>query len=688
MKLRLMNLVSARRWVSTTLTLLFALLLAACGSGGMGGGAGCAPADLVEPDNSAPAPGEIVLDMNPLFVWGYTSCEPDNYQLQVTTYGGYEYGTTYTELTPLGGGLILNEVLDTALQPASQYEWRVAAIHSGVMGPYSYSTSFWTGPICATALLNAPQQETPENYAVVTNEFPPMGWNYPDGCIPEGTLLELDTDPNFPGPNLAHGFGGPRIGQIPLDALDDCTTYYWHVRSENPDGTGPFSPVRSFRTDFTGSCTPPPTCDTSALIAPFPGQPVSGEIVDDLMPSFNWFYPDDCDPQGYRIDVTTYGGYEFGTTFSGGTGNPSLVWALADALQPATQYEWRVAGINDTTLGPYSPSTAFWTGPLCTSATLLAPVQETPADGAVVDNEFPPLGWSYSGGCLPPITLLELDTDSSFPGPNLVAGFGGPRIGQIPLDALDDCTTYYWRVRGETATTPGVYSPTWSFTTNFSGGCAGGALGGASPTGLALRNLNCRAGDSQVFLETGFFGQDDVSPILGRNATGTWFLIPRGLGNTNCWVSAIYVELQGNASLDALPVLSSPPTPMPSPTAVPPVAATATSQPQGGSFNVTDILTHVDKTHVTAGACPERFTFTARITVDGPGTVQYRWLRSDQVAGPVETLSFNQAGTQSVFTTWDLGQKGQTYTDFWQRVEILAPNSLLSSRAIFSLTCQ
>lgn len=645
-----------------------ALLLAACGPATP---TPCGPGDLVAPDNVDPAVDEIVLDYDHLFVWSYSSCEPDGWQAEVTTYGGYAYGTTQ-----IGHPLPAQTswVFDDPLEPATQYEWRVAAIDDGVMGPYSASTSFWTGPICETEALNAPTQLLPANHATIDNVFGYFQWSYPDGCIPELTLLQLDTDPTFPGPNLAFGLGPPRIGQAPLSDLTDCTQYYWRVRSENTDGAGPWSPIWTFRVDLTGSCPPPPICDTAALIAPLPNLPAAGDVVDDLMPTFNWFYADTCTPEGYRIDVTTYGGYEFGTTYSGGTGNPSTIWALADMLEPATQYEWRVAGINGTTLGPYSPSTPFWTGPICATAALAAPVQNTPPEGSTVDNPFPPLGWDYPGGCLPEFTLLELDIDPTFPGPNLVAGFGPPRIGQIPIAALDDCQQYYWRVRSENSDGAGPYSPTWTFHTDFDGTCAGPSGGGA-PMGLATRDLNCRAGDGTLFTETGFFALGEMAAILGKNQQGTWLVVPLRLGGGNCWVSAPYVDLLDGANLDDLPVIASPPLPTPTPTPLPESA---------GPFEVTSVTASVDQ-NLYRGTCPLQFTFTASITTNGAGTVEYRWLRSDQVTGATQSLNFNGPGTKHVQSTWDISSG--IHENLWKQVEILSPNSKFSNQATFSVYC-
>lgn len=87
------------------------------------------------------------------------------------------------------------------------------------------------------------------------------------------------------------------------------------------------------------------------------------------------------------------------------------------------------------------------------------------------------------------------------------------------------------------------------------------------------------------------------------------------------------------------------------------------------------------------GFCPHRFEFTGRITTNREGTVRYRWLRSDGSAYPEKTLVFAAAGTKTVSDHWQLGGVMGTYRDRWMRIEILAPNSLLSNKAMFDLEC-
>lgn len=99
-------------------------------------------------------------------------------------------------------------------------------------------------------------------------------------------------------------------------------------------------------------------------------------------------------------------------------------------------------------------------------------------------------------------------------------------------------------------------------------------------------------------------------------------------------------------------------------------------------------------THVNAGVnptsfkgeCPTKFVFTGKITVDSPGEVKYKWIRSDNAIAPVQILRFRAPGTQIVNTTWTLGGPGMTYNG-WEAIQILSPNQMTSNRAAFTLEC-
>jgi hypothetical protein len=100
-------------------------------------------------------------------------------------------------------------------------------------------------------------------------------------------------------------------------------------------------------------------------------------------------------------------------------------------------------------------------------------------------------------------------------------------------------------------------------------------------------------------------------------------------------------------------------------------------------FAVTGVTARADPESYT-GACPRKFAFTAQITVNGPGTVEYTWERSDGATAPTQSISFEAAGSRAVSDVWQLGAAGS----HWKRVRIVKPNEMVSNNAGFTLTCE
>jgi len=95
----------------------------------------------------------------------------------------------------------------------------------------------------------------------------------------------------------------------------------------------------------------------------------------------------------------------------------------------------------------------------------------------------------------------------------------------------------------------------------------------------------------------------------------------------------------------------------------------------GGPFSVTSVSLSA------SGSCGN-FTITANITVNGPGSVTYKWKRSDNATDTVDhpAIVFASAGTQSVNTTWAVGASGS----HWMEIYIDDPNHQQFGRANFS----
>ncbi|MCX7838539.1 MAG: hypothetical protein N2559_03660 [Anaerolineae bacterium] len=118
----------------------------------------------------------------------------------------------------------------------------------------------------------------------------------------------------------------------------------------------------------------------------------------------------------------------------------------------------------------------------------------------------------------------------------------------------------------------------------------------------------------------------------------------------------------------------------PTNTSTPTVTPTATPSPG----IVTSAILNISPIIYT-GACPATFYFTGTITMNGPGTVVYRWERSDGTAKPSQTLTFATAGSQIITDSWS----GITTTlrSGWQRIHVGSPNEVYSNQATFTNNC-
>ncbi|HEB58440.1 MAG TPA: hypothetical protein ENJ01_04395 [Gammaproteobacteria bacterium] len=84
------------------------------------------------------------------------------------------------------------------------------------------------------------------------------------------------------------------------------------------------------------------------------------------------------------------------------------------------------------------------------------------------------------------------------------------------------------------------------------------------------------------------------------------------------------------------------------------------------------------------GKCPVTIRFRGRISVaGGGGLVSYKFQRSDGASAPVQSITFNQPGSKTVTTTWQLGKSFQG----WQAIETFDPQAKVSPRAQFKIIC-
>lgn len=507
----------------------------------------CDPSNQAAPILDLPEPGGIFERGYSSLEWTYpfSTCIPESYRVELSTDPDFAdtslFGATGNPSTRWGPG--------SPLDPATQYFWRISSSVAGVQGPYSITHSFFTDPVCDPVGLSAPDRLEPAEGAELTTATPLYTWSYPDAsCAPEGFRLEISTTPDMS--SLAMMADNPQRAYLSFQAgypLADCQTYYWRT-AVYADGTrGPFSDIGSFSINLTGDCA----CELPDLVAPELVWPGPYEIIPDLIPILDWNYPGSCDPTSYLVSLSRW--HDFSdTSLFGATGTSNTSWAPGTELEPATQYWWKVAGATLTDAGPYSSNRSFFTGPECSYVgTVGTPQLISPANGGVVDTTAAVLRYEPGGdpGCIPDGYLLNLQTDPTLGGTNLLAEYGLPATTVI-TEPLNNCTRYYWTA---TAVQDGSYGPAsdigW-FYTNQDGLCPIPGI-----PGLMRMNTFCRSGTyPEHFAALHTFEVGDFVEAVAQNPLGTYLLVqipgPDGLVPEDslgtCWITLESADLWGD----------------------------------------------------------------------------------------------------------------------------------------------
>jgi hypothetical protein len=106
-------------------------------------------------------------------------------------------------------------------------------------------------------------------------------------------------------------------------------------------------------------------------------------------------------------------------------------------------------------------------------------------------------------------------------------------------------------------------------------------------------------------------------------------------------------------------------------------------------FAVTSVKMSIDTSVISIGCPPGHvFTFMANIITSNAGTVKYHWEFSDDRKGPIQTLTYGAADSQTVTTTWEIKEKpsANPFTG-WARVYIDEPNHQAFSQQPMAITC-
>jgi hypothetical protein len=186
----------------------------------------------------------------------------------------------------------------------------------------------------------------------------------------------------------------------------------------------------------------------------------------------------------------------------------------------------------------------------CAADALVAPLLQSPADGAVVAGE-PLLAWSYpDASCHPYRYAVDISSDPSFT--DISLGFGtldhNETSRQWPLPA-GQC--YHWRVRAFSPDVEGPPSDARSL-------CLTATITATPPLPIftLLQNANCRLGPGTAYDADDVILQGVSAVIEGRNQDTSWFWVKKASGAGHCWVSASVGTASG--SWQVVPIIAAP----------------------------------------------------------------------------------------------------------------------------------
>jgi hypothetical protein len=516
----------------------------------------CTTTDLVPPVvtspghyshvGTAPTIGSLTPEF---FEWEFApDCTPEHFKIKFSPdrhFGIARSGMTDGELTwpPTDAAFP-----QAPLEPATEYFWNVRAWTDGVNGPDSETRVFFTGPLCTSAGdLGPPELLSPDPGEVIEELYAELHYQVGEPkCVPEGYLIDLQTDPTFSGTNLLTSYGIPGT-YVLTDELTDCTTYYWRVAPLYGGAQGPFSETRAFNVRVSPSCpmisaVPDLVIDTSLmslmcdpedltppeLLWPPHNSEVSIVGMEDFLPAefFRWS-PIDCIADKFKLRFSP--DPDWGIARAGMT-DGELTWPSPDAeypqlgIEPATEYFWNVRAWTDGVNGPDSPTWIFFTGPSCdVPEDLAAPELIEPEDGVEIPALEVMLNFEPGEpGCIPDGYYLDLQTVADFSGTNPYAGDWGSKHSFMAISDLADCTTYYWRIAQVEDATFGPFSESRSFFTNESGICARSM----APQIEALRDLACYEGPIPgTYPILGYLVQGETASIVAQSFDQTWWYI-------------------------------------------------------------------------------------------------------------------------------------------------------------------
>lgn len=310
-------------------------------------------------------------------------------------------------------------------------------------------------------------------------------------------------------------------------------------------------------------------------------------VINSLQPTFRWSINANapCVPLGWWVTIAPLDD----------PGNPVITdkmdsvnnleptnplpffYTANDNLAPKTYYALTLKPMMDNSdlSALYARTFLFQTGPICTGSggdALPVPQLLLPPSGTEenIGDGFIRLKWMTDSTCVWAYDY-QLSVKSDFSQMDRAANLTGEMVNLKAFanyqpeggeTKIEECTTYYWRVRVNTPPQVGDWSGTSSFTTSQYNGEPCGQ------TNLPLSNVTIMVNlkmDSPCYslpstnsdVEEIFQGGMKVV-LDGRNEDASWFEVLKPDSDLRCWLSALVLD--SDQDLSKLPLITNLPT--------------------------------------------------------------------------------------------------------------------------------
>ncbi len=318
--------------------------------------------------------------------------------------------------------------------------------------------------------------------------------------------------------------------------LNPGQLYYWRVRAGNGTSWSSWSSTRKFVTP------------NSAPTVPTPSSPANGATVTSVQPTLTVTNSTDADgtTPTYHFQVSATSSF---TTIavenlSVAQGSGSTSWLVSSALGNLTTYYWRVRAYDGVAYSSWSSSRSFYVNQPVANNPPTVPTLSAPADGATMTSLQPTLVIVNSTdpeGTTPVyhFQLSALSGFSSITVENLSVAQGQSTTTWQVTPALNNLTTYYWRVRASDGQAYSAWSGSRSFYVNQpSGNNPPTAPTCSSPTNAAkvssltpdliINNATDPNGDPLTYQFELYSAS--FSTLISQSS-----MITQGSGNTTTW---------------------------------------------------------------------------------------------------------------------------------------------------------